>query len=232
MVDVILGGPPCRTVSKLRFRRPGPPPLRARSGPERFALNLTDAMRELAWGDAVLWLRQLWLYTLACAARQRLMLFLKQHPRDPEEYKSQEDKNIYPSFYAWPEWQVFRDQYNLREIRMDLGALGYERRKPTSLGTNISWLSTLDGLTDRQVRDQVLSAEAPLQDRTSQSTGWAAWPLRFKEEIVKGIVLELMESSGNSTCSAIMSRSQGSVQRALREVGNPDLTAKFHIRMQ
>ena len=25
-VEVILGGPPCRTVSKLRFRRPGPPP--------------------------------------------------------------------------------------------------------------------------------------------------------------------------------------------------------------
>ena len=40
-VDVILGGPPCRTVSKLRFRQPGPPPLRARSGPERLALEAT-----------------------------------------------------------------------------------------------------------------------------------------------------------------------------------------------
>lgn len=29
-VDAVLGRPPCRTVSKLRFRRPGPPPLRAR----------------------------------------------------------------------------------------------------------------------------------------------------------------------------------------------------------
>ena len=139
----------------------------------------------------MLWLRQLWLYTLASAARQRLVLFLKEHPRDPEEYKSQEDTNIYPSFYAWPEWQVFRDQYNLKEVRLDLGALGHERRKPTTLRTNISWLSTLDGLTARQVRDQVLSAEAPLQDRTSQSRGRAAWPLRFKEEIVKGIVLDL-----------------------------------------
>ena len=54
VVDVILGGPPCRKVSKLRLRRPGPPPLRARSGPERFALeDLSDAMRELAWNDAV-----------------------------------------------------------------------------------------------------------------------------------------------------------------------------------
>ena len=54
VVDAVLGGPPCRTVSKLRFRRPRPPPLRARTGPERFASNdLSDPMRELAWGDAV-----------------------------------------------------------------------------------------------------------------------------------------------------------------------------------
>ena len=52
-VDMILGGPPCRTVSKLRFRQPGPPPLRARSGPERFALEaLSDVHRDLAWNDA------------------------------------------------------------------------------------------------------------------------------------------------------------------------------------
>ena len=88
VVDVILGGPPCRKVSKLRLRRPGPPPLRARSGPERFALeDLSDAMRELAWNDAVLWMRQLWLYTLACQTRSRLVLSLKEHPRDFEEYK-------------------------------------------------------------------------------------------------------------------------------------------------
>ena len=85
VVDVVLGGPPCRTVSKLRFRRPGPPPLRSRSGPERFALSdLSDAMRELAFGDAVLWMRQLWLYTLASAARSSKVLFLKENPRDPE----------------------------------------------------------------------------------------------------------------------------------------------------
>ena len=58
-VDVILGGPRCRTVSKLCFRQPGPPPLRARSGPERFALEaLSDIHRDLAWNDAVLWMRK------------------------------------------------------------------------------------------------------------------------------------------------------------------------------
>ena len=87
-VDVILGGPPCRTVSKLRFRQPGPPPLRSRSGPQRFALdNLSDALRELAFNDAVLWMRQLWLYSLAVSARSRMVMFLKEQPRDPHEYK-------------------------------------------------------------------------------------------------------------------------------------------------
>ena len=191
-VDVVLGGPPCRTVSKLRFRRPGPPPLRSRKGPERFALSdLLDSMRELAYGDAVLWMRQLWLYTLASAARQRAVLFLKEHPRDPEEYKQPNDPVEYPSFFAWPEWAKFRDTFGLKEVRLDLGALGHERRKPTTLGTNIPLLFGLNGMTDHQGRQQVVSTDAPIEERTSQSRAWAAWPLKFKEEIVKAIVFEL-----------------------------------------
>ena len=107
-VDAVLGGPPCRTVSKLRFRRPGPPPLRSRTGPERFGLTgLTDGQRELAVSDAVLWFRQLWLFTLTQEARNEKVMFLKENPRDPEEYKHPGDPNVYPSFYAWPEWAAF-----------------------------------------------------------------------------------------------------------------------------
>ena len=192
VVDAVLGGPPCRTVSKLRFRRPGPPPLRARTGPERFALgDLSDAMRELAWSDAVLWMRQLWLFTLASRARARLVLFLKEHPRDPEEYKATDDTNEYPSFYAWPEWQVIRSMFGLKEVRLDLGALGHSRRKPTTLGTNIPHLSNLEGLTDRRLYGPALDADASIEKKVSQSREWAAWPERFKEEIVKGILLVL-----------------------------------------
>ena len=197
VVDVVLGGPPCRTVSKLRFRRPGPPPLRARKGPERFALSdLSDAMRELAFGDVVLWMRQLWLYSLASAARSRTVLFLKEHPRDPEEYKQPDDPVEYPSFYAWPEWEEFRDRFQLKEVRLDLGALGHERRKPTTLGTNIPLLCCLDGLTDHRSRQQVVGVDASIEERTSQSRAWAAWPLKFKEEIVKAVVFELDGRSG------------------------------------
>ena len=109
-VDAVLGGPPCRTVSKLRFRRPGPPPLRSREGPERFGLaGLTEKQRELAVSDAILWFRQLWLFSLAQEARNEKVMFLKEHPRDPEEYKEPDGPNVYPSFYAWPEWAAFRD---------------------------------------------------------------------------------------------------------------------------
>ena len=187
VVDVILGGPPCRKVSKLRLRRPGPPPLRARSGPERFALeDLSDAMRELAWNDAVLWMRQLWLYTLACQTRSRLVLSLKEHPRDFEEYKSVNDTNEYPSFYAW---QEFRARFGMKEVRLDMGALGHQCRKPTTLGTNIPHLCSFEGLSDSRDHGQSIDPNASIEARVQQSRGWAAWLERFKEEIVKGILL-------------------------------------------
>ena len=193
-VDLILGGPPCRTVSKLRFRQPGPPPLRARAGPERFALgSLSDALRELAWNDAVLWMRQLWLYSLAAASRTRKVLFLKEQPRDPQEYKGKDDPVEYPSFFAWPEWRTFIQKYDIKEVRLDFGALGHSRRKPTTLGTNIRHLLHLEGMTDHRRNEDLPSIDCSLQQKTSESRSWAAWPLAFKTEVVKGVLLELQE---------------------------------------
>ena len=66
VVEALLGGPPCRTVSALRFRPPGPSPVRSRTGPERFGLeNLAGDLGGLVAGDPVLFLRQLWLCDLA-----------------------------------------------------------------------------------------------------------------------------------------------------------------------
>ena len=209
-VDSILGGPPCRTVSKLRFRQPGPPPLRSRCGPQRFALgSLSDSMRELAFNDAVLWMRQLWLYSLAAAARTRRVLFLKEQPRDPQEYKGPSDPVDYPSFFAWPEWRAFIERFSISEVRLDLGALGHSKRKPTTLGTNIRCLQSLDGLSDHRRDHDSHEVSGNLDERMNASRSWAAWPEAFKTEIVKGILIELEEaktrglsshqSSGGST---------------------------------
>lgn len=136
-------------------------------------------MRELA----VLWMRQLWLYTLACQTRSRLVLSLKEHPRDFEEYKSVNDTNEYPSFYAW---QEFRARFGMKEVRLDMGALGHQCRKPTTLGTNIPHLCSFEGLSDSRDHGQSIDPNASIEARVQQSRGWAAWPERFKEEIVKG----------------------------------------------
>ena len=72
-VLAIIGGPPCRTVSRLRDIRPGPPPLRGRALEERFGLAGLDHGNQLKTdGDSALVLKQLALYELA-----------KENPEDP-----------------------------------------------------------------------------------------------------------------------------------------------------
>ena len=57
-VDSWIGGPPCRSVSKLRHVQPGPAVLRSREGPERFGKkDLTPSQVDLVRDDTVLWLR-------------------------------------------------------------------------------------------------------------------------------------------------------------------------------
>ena len=56
----------------------------AREGPERFALEgLTESQKkELAWGDAILWMRQLYPYYLAQQSREKKVVFLKERHWD------------------------------------------------------------------------------------------------------------------------------------------------------
>ena len=191
-VDALIGGPPCRTVSRLRFSQPGPPPLRARYGLERFGLDsLTQAQHDLAWNDAVLWMRHLWLFSLCQNARVRKALFLLEHPRDPQEYRAESDDTDYPSFFAWPEWGAFKERFSLGEVRLDLGALGHERRKPTMLGTNVHSLMALEGLQCTSDGQGEPDPPQTLHEKIRRSRSWAAWPEPFKKKVVAGIVLQL-----------------------------------------
>lgn len=49
---------------------------------------------------------------------------MKENPRDPEEIKQPGDTNDYPSFFAFPEWEAFKEKYNMWEVRVELGAFG------------------------------------------------------------------------------------------------------------
>ena len=119
------------------------------------------------------WMRQWWLYSLAAASRPRRVLFLKEQPRDPQEYKGSSDPVGYPSFFL-PEWKAFIEKYTMREIRLDLGALGHARRKPT-LGENIGYLNKLEGMSDRRRDEGLPSLSSSVGERTSASRTWAAW---------------------------------------------------------
>ena len=153
-LSTLIGGPPCRTMSRLRYRQPGPPPLREREGPYRFGLPQLDKyLRKQVEDDTVLYLRQLYLQHRAAQARKpRTTLFAIEQPEDPEEYVRDEEKSVqrYVSYWCWPEWKAFRERWGMFEVSFDQGPMGHQTKKPTRLGTNMR-------------RD------------------WSAWALRFKD---------------------------------------------------
>ena len=74
------------------------------------------------------------------------------------------------------------------------------RRKPTTLGTNIKYLQQLEGLADRRPAGGLQPVTNSLGQRTSESRSWAAWPVDFKVEVTKGILLELEEYKSRGGC--------------------------------
>eukprot|EP00913_Durusdinium_trenchii_P006758 g6353.t2 len=63
--------------------------------------------------------------------------------------------------------------------------------KPTTLGTNITYLHGLDGLTDHRWHGELPTEASGLGEKTATSRSWAAWPEAFKTEVTKGILIEL-----------------------------------------
>ena len=98
----------------------GPRPLRARYGPERFALEgLTDWELRKAKGDCILIFRMIFLQLLAeVEARRRRKMsptFLMEHPGDPEGYMA--DTGVsYPSIWAWPEVEFLTSLFGATKV--------------------------------------------------------------------------------------------------------------------
>ena len=59
----VIGDPPCRTVSRMLEKRPGPSRLRSRSDDERFGFShLTESQQQKTDSDTALFLKLLGLY--------------------------------------------------------------------------------------------------------------------------------------------------------------------------
>ena len=66
-----------------------------------------------------------------------------------------------------------KKKFDIKEVKLDLGGLGHERRKPTTLGTNIKALGLLDGLSAANVEGKnVMNIPLEQKVKESWSTRW------------------------------------------------------------
>ena len=143
-IRMITAGPPCRTVSRLQHRSPGPRPLRGRME-SRFSLEgLSEKEMIKTDGDTALWLKTLGLHEKSREGMRdagipgRCGLFVE-NPQDPAEYLEDGLERGYPSFWEWVATEDFmRRQPDVFKIRVDQGALGHPRPKPKTLMTNMA----------------------------------------------------------------------------------------------
>lgn len=148
-VVAVVGGPPCRSISRLRNIAPGPPPLRGRLE-ERFGLvGLSKENQVKADGDAALLLKQQGLYIMACESQKKNAQlpigYMLESPEDPAAYARNETQA--PTFWAWPEVQSFGNNYGMRTISFDQGCLGHVQVKPTTcMIGSLPGMLGLDGL--------------------------------------------------------------------------------------
>ena len=186
---VILGGPPCRSVSRLRFRRPGPRPLRDRHE-HRFGLpHLSAGEQRLADHDAALVLKQVGLYHMA---RRDLEVardptgFPLESPADPVSMAAESQV---PSFWTWPELRGLEMEENMAMVTFDQGAMGHKKRKPTTIMTNLPHIKDLHNLLAKKMKDEALPDS--VEESIAQSKSWALWAPGLRAAIKKAIQIYL-----------------------------------------
>ena len=209
-VAAVVGGPPCRTVSRMRLIQPGPPPLRGRSLEERFGLEGLEKSQQLKTdSDSALVLKQVGLRKLAMEGRGEdypLVGFLLESPRDPAEYTDLVDA---PTFWTWPELQDLLREWGMQMITFDQGGCGHCQVKPTSCLTNLPTMENLQGLRAPPNHGSALKPD--LEERMKQSAEWSKWAPRLKQEIRRSLLMILKGfgcDDGSLKAMKAMSREQ------------------------
>ena len=172
-ISSLIGGPPCRTWSILRSRPkegfPGP----ERDAQHLYGLDeLSPKERVKVNQDTALVAKHLWIWTLAACSRSAMLMspeeqallssglarvpleqfralvgFLMEHPQDPQRYReATPEVQQCPSVWRTNMWKAFKRIFGISEVHFDQGALGHKTVKPTTLGTGLDGLLSLDGL--------------------------------------------------------------------------------------
>ena len=194
-VVAVVGGPPCRSVSRLRHRGPGPRPVRGRDE-RRFGLpDLSSVERDLVVGDLALLLKQAGLWIMASEARNPVEntenicyvppAFLMESPRDPVSYMQQEAlEQDMASYWNFREVKDLAQLMKASFVTLDQGPIGHIKRKPTTLMVaNLPDMLEFQGISGDGTGQEVAGS---LQGRLIQSRGWSAW--------APGLVAAIQES--------------------------------------
>ena len=73
--------------------------------------------------------------------------FLMEHPQDPQRYReATPELRQCPSVWRTAMWKAFKRIFGISEVHFDQGASGHKTVKPTTLGTGLDELLSLDGL--------------------------------------------------------------------------------------
>ena len=172
---VLLGGPPCRTFSRLRHKPPGPRPVRCRAE-NRWALpDLSVLEAEKAHGDTALVLKMAALYETMEESQPGANGFLLEHPEDPCAYLGEQESREMPSVWEWPELKAFAEKFNMKTVSFDQGKCGHSRRKPTNLLTNLPGMDELQGLRCGKNEKGIEPLAADLPQRLKQTSSWSSW---------------------------------------------------------
>ena len=220
-ISSLIGGPPCRTWSILRSRPkvgfPGP----ERDAQHLYGLDEIDPKERLKVNqDTALVAKHLWIWTLAACSRSEMLMtpeeqallssglarvtlerfrvlvgFLMEHPQDPQRYReATPEVQQCPSVWRTNMWKAFKRIFGISEVHFDQGALGHKTVKPTTLGTGLDGLLSLDGLkanTDQftgatEVPSHVLGEWAPqLKSRIANAIASQHQPVPFSPESVE-----------------------------------------------
>lgn len=192
----IIGGPPSRSVSRLRHVSPGPRPVRRR-GKDRFGLEgLSRKERALVEGDGALMLKQLALFELSKENeenRQQHVGFLMESPEDPWAYDSRAETENYPSFWDWTEVKEFGERHDMKLSSFDQGFFGHPQTKPTSCLVNLQEFEAVNG--KRVVGKRGVDLKKDLKERFEQTASWSEWAPGLKE-LIKASIGLLAEKRG------------------------------------